>query len=119
MTYCENPNDIVIKRGTAYDATLSVSDTDGNPYELKENEKLIFTVKKVKDLDAEPILQRVWNKDDCADDGTFNLHISDDETTISTGRYFYEFSRMYGDEHYPTGVAGGFVIVDTAAQRVD
>ena len=51
MTYCENPNDIVIKRGTAYDATLSVSDTDGNPYELREVDEMFYN-------DPHPILTR-------------------------------------------------------------
>lgn len=120
MSCCNNDGVIAIKRAMAYDVSFKILDDDGNEYRLKDNEKLIFTVKKVKDIDVAPVIQKTWSESDYDDEDSIslNLYLSDTETDIDYGTYYYEFSRLVGEDHRPTNNYGRFEIVRTAAQKV-
>lgn len=121
MSCCiDDSSTISIKRGMAYDVSFTITGDDGEDYRLQDNEKLIFTVKKVKDICAPIIIQKTWSDKDYEDEdnNTLNLYLTDTETDIDYGTYYYEFSRLVKGQHKPTNNSGMFEITHTAAQKV-
>lgn len=118
MSCCTADSTIIIKRAMSYDVCFKMTDDEGEDYFLQNGEKLIFTVKKVKELDAQPIIQKVWTSNDYIDDNTLRLYLTDEETDIDYGLYYYEFSRLVDGQHKPTNNSGRFEIARTAAQKV-
>lgn len=76
---------ISITRGDTPSFTVSVTDASGAPYELKDGDRLTFTVKRSTKPQDPVIIQRVMD----AETGP-SFQLTSEETSLDYGTYRYD-----------------------------
>ena len=91
VVYLEN-NVISFPRGDTFSFVVELLTNDGLPYELKENDKLVFTVKKTS-RQSNILIQKVINS-------SMEVTIEHEDTAnLQYGRYVYDVqltNELYG-----------------------
>jgi hypothetical protein len=89
--------DIKMIRGTSRTFKISVTDAEGNPYTLKDGEKVIFGVKK-QATDEELLICKVVTE--CVD-GVCEVELDPEDTVdLAVGQYFYDVGLESGEDYY-------------------
>lgn len=94
-------NAIVIKKGESMTFNLSITDVDGNPYELKDGEVIRFGVKK-RFEDSDYVLEKTYTKTDYIEQSkSWLIKIkSSDTMKLLTGNYIYDIGVQSGENYY-------------------
>jgi hypothetical protein len=89
--------DINMIRGTSRTFKISVTDAAGNPYAMKNGEKVIFGVKK-QASDEELLICKVVTK--CVD-GVCEVELDPEDTAeLAVGQYRYDVGLESGEDYY-------------------
>ena len=90
---------IDIIRGTSKTVNITVSNSDGTPYELQSEEMLRFCVKRCHEDETCVIEKELTSIH--YNDGVYMLHLSPSDTEqLEAGRYFYDCGLQVGGEYY-------------------
>jgi hypothetical protein len=83
---------ISVTRGRSASRWLTITDEDGNPYVLSDNETLEFGVKKRATHD-QCILRKTLTVADMEEDGRYLLYFYPEDTKdLTCGKYFYDLA---------------------------
>lgn len=89
--------DIRMVRGTSRTFQISVTDAEGNPYNLKDGEKVIFGVKKSAS-DEELLICKVVTE--CVD-GVCEVELDPEDTgNLAVGKYYYDVGLESSEDYY-------------------
>lgn len=90
---------ISIVRGTTMPLSITVTDADGEPYELQSGEKLLFGVKKDVNSSSCIISKELTSAN--YSDGAYQTSILPNDTgQLEFGRYFYDVGLKSGSNYY-------------------
>lgn len=91
--------DMTIAKGeTVYLSIKLFSKNTEQPYILKEGEKLIFGIKKGKSDTNYTIKKQLTNDDEI--EGVYPVILSDTDTNIEEGRYYYDVGLKTTDDYF-------------------
>lgn len=100
-------NKIEIVRGTTNTINIDVLDSNGNPYTLKDGEKLIFGVKR-KVADADEIIVKTAS---VTEDGSYVVKLVPDDTcNLPCDKYVFDVGLQSDDAFYNVIESSPFVI---------
>lgn len=102
---------ITLTRGDTETLTVTVTDADGQPYELGEGEYIEF-VAKAKPTDAEPLIRKVTT------DGAITFDRAD-TWGLATGKYAYNVRVENGTSSYHTIIEGKLSITAVVDDESD
>lgn len=87
-------HDLSIVRGTSNVFGLAITNADGTPFVLEDNQTLVFAVKrKLKDEDR-VLIKKVTHS---VEEGTFYLELFPSDTMdLDIGKYYYDVGLQYG-----------------------
>lgn len=111
-----NKNELKIIRGTTNTINLTIIDDNGDVYNLKDGEKVIFGVKQNPentDYDIQKIITV-----ESARDGNITIKLSPEDTQeLPFGRYFFDIGIQTADGDYCMVVPFSPFIVENAVTR--
>ena len=102
---------ITLTRGDTETLTVTVTDADGQPYELGDGEYIEF-VAKAKPTDAEPLVRKVTT------DGTITFDRAD-TWGLAVGKYVYNVRVEDGTSSYHTIIEGKLSITAVVDDEAD
>ena len=87
-------HDLSIVRGTSNVFGLAITNADGSPFVLEDNQTLVFAVKrKLKDEDR-ILIKKITN---IVEVGTYYLELfTTDTAELDPGKYYYDVGLQYG-----------------------
>ena len=90
---------ISIIRGTTNAFSLTIEDENGEPYTLKDNEKIIFGVKSNAENSDYDICKIVTASEEV--DGAYIINLMPEDTAgLQFGRYFYDVGLQTADGNF-------------------
>ena len=91
-------HDLSIVRGTSNVFGLAITNADGTPFVLEDNQTLVFAVKrKLKDEDR-VLIKKVTHS---VEEGTFYLELFPSDTMdLDIGKYYYDVGLQYGESGF-------------------
>lgn len=93
-------SDISITRGRTYMFDICVKDSEGEPYVLQSDEKLIFGIKKLY-TDPIYIFKKILTIDDATDTGVYSLKIEPKDTLrLICGAYCFDVGMKREDDYF-------------------
>lgn len=106
-----------IVRGTSNTFGLTITDGDGNPYTLSENDTLVFGLKRRERDDQRVLIKPITHS---VDDEYF-LELSPEDTIdLVPGRYYYDVGLQRGDDvFYNIVEQSEFLIIPNVTKRGD
>lgn len=91
---CENQMQIEIVRGTTNAFGISVTNHNGDPYVLENEQFLVFGIKR-NERDENRVLSKRITR---LVDGQYYLELSPSDTSdLSIGQYYYDVGLQHGD----------------------
>lgn len=88
----------IAKGETVYLSIKIFNKNTEQPYILKEGEKLIFGIKKGKSDTNYTIKKQLTNDDEI--EGVYPVILSDTDTNIEEGRYYYDVGLKTTDDYF-------------------
>lgn len=106
-----------IVRGTSNTFGLTITDGDGNPYTLSENDSLVFGLKR-RERDEQRVLIKPITH---VVDGEYFLELSPEDTVdLFPGRYYYDVGLQRGEEvFYNIVEQSEFLLIPNVTKRGD
>ena len=87
-------HDLAIVRGTSNVFGLAITNADGTPFVIEDNQTLVFAVKKKPKDYSRVLVKKVSHS---VDEGTYYLELFPSDTAdIEPGRYFYDVGLQQG-----------------------
>ena len=91
---------ISITRGRTYMFDIYVKNSEGEPYVLQDDEKLIFGIKKLY-TDPIYIFKKVLTINDATDTGVYSLEIKPKDTLrLACGTYCFDVGMKREDDYF-------------------
>lgn len=88
-------HDLSIVRGTSNVFGLAITNADGTPFVLEDNQTLVFAVKKNPKKYDRVLVKKVSHS---VEEGIYYLELFPSDTTdIEPGRYYYDVGLQYGE----------------------
>lgn len=101
--------DISVVRGTNNVFGLVVTNADGSPFKIADNQVLVFGVKKDCNNAKCILLKKILHT---VEEGTYYLEIVPSDTCeLDTGRYFYDVGLQEGENTY-------FSVIETSVFEI-
>lgn len=104
-------NDLRVPRGRTLSLTVGVTDSDGNNYTLKSDERLIFGVKPNTESTEYTIRKELASADSV--DGGYLLTLSAVELDIQAMNYKYDVALKTADGLYSVIACSEFKVVES------
>ena len=98
---------IKLPRGNTLCLSVALTDIDGAPYILGENDKAIFTAKRNDKRNEAPFIKKILTAADCNPSGEIEVKIRPEDTmTMEKGDYVFDFAVCVdGEDFYTTVIA--------------
>lgn len=114
---CDPTSMTVVRRDDA-SFELTFTDVDGNAIDLT-NGTVFFTVKKkLTDPDEEAYITQEITLFDDPDSGIALLELSNTDTNIAPGKYYFDVQLLTGDDKVTSSNAGSFIVSQDVTQRI-
>ena len=114
----EDQISLKLSQGETITLTIELKDENGEPYELEQGETIIFGVKKDITSTTYSIKKQLTVIDE-ETAGQYILNLSDQDTNITAGRYFFDVGIKTSDNEFYRPIKGILLVEKAVSFKGD